>query len=108
MLGLRTHIVICAALFAALLIIGWGGNILQATGVIAGPGRLRIPLLVLMLTLTAAFAFSLVPVMVKLVLGNDPGRGTTIVVYAIWGLMAAGLAVALPVAIANGFLTPAP
>lgn len=116
MLSLRAHAIICASLFGALLVIGWGGNILQATGVLpADPGRLKIPLIVLMLGLTAAFAFSAIPVMVKLVLGFQRQIGNesvpvvrsvlkaeTTIIWVIWGLMAAGLAIAVPAAIVSG------
>jgi hypothetical protein len=100
MFSLKTHIRIALGLFAALLIIGWGGAILQGAGMLPKDmGAMRVPLMVLMFGLTAALAFSLVPVIVKLVLG---GRGGAVAIYAIWALMATGIAVALPVAIQSG------
>jgi hypothetical protein len=104
MFSLKTHIRIAVALFAALLLIGWGGAILQGAGVLPRDmGSWRTPLMVLMFALTAALPFALVPVIVKLVLGG--GGGKTII-YVIWALMAAGIAVALPVAIQSGIFTP--
>jgi hypothetical protein len=108
MLSLRTHALICAGLFALLLLIGWGGTALQATGVLpkdAGPWRL--PLMILVFALVVGFAFSTVPVIVKLVLAGPGGRvfGATAertIVFVLWGLMAAGCAVAIPAAIQGG------
>jgi hypothetical protein len=105
MLSLRTHALICGGLFAALLLIGWGGTALQAYGVLpkdAGPWRL--PLMILMFGLVAAFAFSAIPLMVKLVLaGRGFGAGSErTIVFVLWGLMAAGCIIAIPAAIQGG------
>jgi hypothetical protein len=119
MLSLRAHIIICASLFAAMLIIGWGGSILQATGVIGAPGILRIPLMILMFALFAGFGFSAIPVMVMLVLsfqtkiGNSdvPAvaaalRAQKTIIWVLWGLMLAGIAIGLPAAIEGGLFDP--
>jgi hypothetical protein len=115
MLSLRAHAILCASLFAALLILGWGGSILQATGVIGDPGALRIPLVILMLALVAGFAFSAIPVMVMLVMGVQRRAGNSdvpivgaalraekIIVWTIWALMLLGMIVALPAAVQGG------
>ncbi|HXL99914.1 MAG TPA: hypothetical protein VN932_08275 [Rhizomicrobium sp.] len=120
MLSLRAHVIICASLFAAMLIIGWGGSILQAEGVLpADPGRLKVPMMILMFGLVAAFAFSAIPVMVKLVLGAQRQTGNAgapavkaalkaerTIIWVLWGLMLAGLAIGVPAAITGGLFDP--
>ena len=120
MLSLQTHVIICASLFAAIIAIAMGGNALQAAGVIHDPGAFRFPFMILIFGLFLAFGFSAIPVMVKLVLGfqrkvgneNVPAvagalRAETWIIYAIWGLLAAGLVVALPAAIKGGLFNSA-
>ncbi len=107
MFSLKTHALICGGLFAALLVVGWGGSILQGIGLLPKPeGGARIALMVLMFGLVAAFAFSAIPVMIKLVIGN--ARGSNMIVYAIWALMAAGLVVGAPAAIHFGLFDQQP
>jgi hypothetical protein len=115
MLSLRAHAIICASLFAALIGIALLGNALQASGTIRDLGAFKLPFLVLIFVLFVAFGFSAIPVTVKLVLGfqrtvgneNVPAvaaalRAEKWIVYAIWGLLTAGLVVALPAAIQGG------
>jgi hypothetical protein len=111
----RTFTIACGASFAALLIIGWGGSALQASGVVRDAGALKIPVLMVMIVLLAIFAISAIPVMVNLVLGFQRSIGNenvpairsaigsrNLIVYAIWGLMALGALVAIPAAFYNG------
>jgi hypothetical protein len=111
----RTFAILCGGSFALMLIIGWGGSILQASGVIHDAGTLRIPILALMIALVAVFAITAIPLMVGAVLGfqrtigneNVPVicpalAGWNVIIYALWGLMAAGTAVAIPAAISSG------
>ncbi|HLY04136.1 MAG TPA: hypothetical protein VKR31_00155 [Rhizomicrobium sp.] len=120
MFSLRTHVIICASLFAAILVIAIGGNALQAAGVIRNLGSLQLPFLILIFGLFIAFGFSAIPVMVQLVLGfqrqvgneNAPAVAATLraerwIIYAIWGILAAGLIVAVPAAIKGGLFTTA-
>ena len=115
MLPFRTHVILCASLFGALLVLGWGGNILQGTGVIRDVGAWRIPMLVLMIGLVIAFAYSFIPVMVMMVLGFQKTIGNqnvpvvaavlkqeNTIIFGIWALMTAGLVIAIPAAIPNG------
>ncbi|HEY1629989.1 MAG TPA: hypothetical protein VGF56_01675 [Rhizomicrobium sp.] len=108
MLSLRTHALICGGLFAAMLLIGWGGTALQGAGMLPkDPGPWRLPMMILMFTLVVAFAFSAAPVMVKLVLANQGGRvfagiSERAIVFTLWGLMAAGCAIAIPAAVQGG------
>jgi len=113
--SLRTWSWICAGSFGALLAIGWGGSILQATGAIRDAGAFKIPIIVAMVSLLVVFAVSAIPVMVKLVLGFQRAVGNenvpavkaalkreNVFIWAIWGLILAGSAVAIPAAILNG------
>jgi len=119
MFSLQTHTIICASLFAAILVIAIGGNALQAYGVIHDLGAFKLPFMVLIFALFLAFGFSAVPVMVKAVLGFQRRAGNqsvpavaaalkaeTWIIYAIWALMAAGVAVAIPAAVKGGLFDP--
>ena len=115
MLSLRAHALIAGGFFAGLLLIGWGGNLLDAFGLFPHDPSLQVAVLIVLLVLCAGLAFSAVPLMVLLVLGfqvrigNDrrPVIRTLIahqraIVFVMWGLMAAGLLLAVPAAILDG------
>jgi hypothetical protein len=118
MLSLRAHVIICVSLFAGIIGMAIVGNILQASGMAAPTGAARIVLMVVFFGLFLAFGLSCVPVMVKLVLGfqrqignedvpviREVLRRETIIIWVIWGLMLAGLVVALPTMIAEKFFS---
>ncbi|HEX3943302.1 MAG TPA: hypothetical protein VHW69_04375 [Rhizomicrobium sp.] len=113
----RTFAWICGGSFALLLIIGWGGSLLEASGAVRDPGPLRLPILILMFGLVLTLAFSAIPLMVSAVLGFQQTignedvlvvrtalTGRNIIIYVLWGLMALGMAIAIPAAILNGAL----
>ena len=115
MLSLRGHALITGAIFAGLLAIGWGGNLLDALGLVPHDRALQIAVLALMLGLCVALAFSAVPLMVLIVLGFQVRIGNAgvrvirtliahqrTIVFVLWGLMAAGLLIAIPAAILGG------
>jgi len=115
MLSLRTHAMITGGIFAGLLVIGWGGNLLDALGLFPHDPVLQIVALVLVFGLCAGLAFSAAPLMVLTVLrfqvkignANRPVIRTLIahqrvIVFAMWGLMVAGLLLAVPAAILDG------
>lgn len=115
MLSLRAHALITGGIFAALLAIGWGGELLDAFGPFPPDPVLQIGALVLVLGLCAGLAFSAVPLMVLTVLrfqvsignANRPVIRTMIarqrtIVFVMWGVMAAGLLLAVPAAILDG------
>ena len=115
MLSLRSHSLITGAIFAALLAIGWGGNLLDGLGLLPHDRALQIAVLALMLGLCVALAFSAVPLMVLIVLGFQVRIGNSgvpviwtliahqrTIVFVLWGLMAAGLLIAIPAAILGG------
>jgi hypothetical protein len=115
MLSLRAHAIICASLFATLLLIVPVAGALQSSGLIKNPAAYKYPAMMIVGGLVIAFAFSAVPVMVKLVLGfqraignqNVPAIRTVltlenVIIWTMWALMAAGLLIAVPAAIADG------
>lgn len=117
MLSLRAHAIICGSLFAALLLVVPVAAGLQLSGIIKDIAAFRLPAIVLLCVLFGGFAFSTVPVIVKLVfgvqevMGNDRVplihsalRRQNVIIWGMWGLMAAGLLVAVPAAIADGAL----
>ena len=62
MLSLRAHALITGGLFAALVVLGWVGNLLEATDLIPpGPG-VRLASLVLFFGLSVALMFSRSPI----------------------------------------------
>jgi hypothetical protein len=115
MLSLRAHALITGGLFAALVVLGWVGNLLEATGLIPpGPG-VRLASLVVFFGLSVALMFSAIPLMVQLVLGFQVRLGNTnvpvirgliarqrVIVFVLWGLIALGLLIAIPAAIRDG------
>ena len=115
MLSLRAHAIICASIFAAIIILAMIGNALQAGGVVAESPALRLGAMIVFFGLTVALMFSFVPVMVKLVLGFQVGIGNAgqpvvagfiarerLIIFVIWGLIALGLVIAVPAAIIDG------
>lgn len=118
MLSLRAHSIISGCLFAALILVAIGGAVLQATEVIPQRDEPWLPAIALVFGLFLAFGFSLVPVMVMLVLGfhkkvgqadAQPIKGLiaarNVIVWTMWALMAAGLVVALPAMMRDGFFS---
>jgi hypothetical protein len=121
MLSLRAHAIICASLFATLIGLAILGNLLQAAGMKPLEGRASIVALSLFFALFVAAGMSAIPVMVKIVLGfqerlgnqNAPVIGAMVrhqaaIVCVLWGIIAAGIAVAVPAMIANGFFGTGP
>jgi hypothetical protein len=115
MLTLRSHALITGIIFAALLAIGWGGNLLDGLGLLPHDRTIQIAVLAMMLALCIGLAFSAVPLMVLIVLGFQVRIGNAefppiraliahqrMIVLVLWGLMAAGLLVAVPAAILGG------
>lgn len=115
MLSLRSHALITGAIFAALLAIGWGGNLLDVLGLVPHDQGIQIAVLALMLGLCVGLAFSAVPLIVLIVLGFQVRIGNAgvplirtliahqrAIVFVLWGLMAAGLLIAVPAAILDG------
>src|SRR6478736_4345159 len=113
MLRLRTHAWICGGFLLALLALGWGGALLANSGMAAPSPPWNWVYLGVLIALMLGFAFSAVPVMVLVVTGAQQRLGTPAAplaqprwqnafVYVLWGLMAAGTAIALPAAFVLG------
>ena len=118
MFTLRTHALISGGLFALMIAFALIGNALISSGVVKDFGPLQTPVKILFFTIFIAFGFSLIPLMVKLVLGfqvragnaDAPIIGSMIrhevaIIWTFWILILLGLAVALPVAIQQGFMS---
>jgi hypothetical protein len=115
MFSLRTHLIICGGLLAALVGIAIVGNALESAGVAPLSGASRYVALTLFFGLFIAFGLSVIPVMVMLVLraqvaaGNQdmPAIAAVIrrqnaIIWVLWALIAAGLCIAIPAMIASG------
>ncbi len=115
MLSLRTHTIICFSLLAALIGIAILGNVLQRFGVGPLTGSSRYVGLALFFGLFVAFGLSTVPVIVKTVLAAQVRAGNqevaavaaavrhqNTIIWSMWGVMIAGLAIGIPAAIAGG------
>jgi len=118
MLTLRQHAMVSGGLFVLILAMAWGGNALEASGIIKDPQRWQTPMQILFFSLFILFAFSLVPTMVRAFVagqraignGEKPligffARHQLAIVCTIWGLWIAGFVVALPTMIRSGFFT---
>lgn len=116
MTGLRIPAIVSGGLFALIVLLAFVGNGLQSAGIVKNPAALETPVKIVFFTLFVLFGFSLIPLMVRIVLGTQAAIGnagvgpikaaiahSNWIVAVIWALMAAGIAVALPAAIRAGF-----
>jgi hypothetical protein len=117
MRGLVATAAISAGLVVLIAIMLIAGGALELAGV-KSLGVFRWPIAVTFFGLILAFAFSAIPLMLKLVLAVQVWLGNAgvppikaaiehqrVIVAAIWALMALGCAVAIPAAILDGFGT---
>ena len=115
MFTLRTHVILCGALFAALIGIALVGSVAQRAGMTPPSGTGRLVAVTCYFALFVAFGLSTIPVIVKLVLlaqvhaGNQDVaavaaviRRENTIIWTLWGLMVAGLLVAVPAAVVGG------
>src|SRR5882757_2452248 len=118
MYSIRTHALISAGLFGSMIVLAMLGNALIASGLIKDLGPFQTPVRILFFGLFLAFGFSMIPLMVKIVLGfqvsagnqDAPVIGTMIrnenrIIWTFWIVMLLGLAIALPFAIQQGFMS---
>lgn len=121
MFTLRTHVIICASLFAAMFGIAIVGNILEKAGVAPPTGTTRYVAMALFFALFIASGLSAIPVMVKLVLGTQVSIGNAdvpavaaalrhekTIIWTIWGLIIAGMTLAVPAALLGGMFGDGP
>jgi hypothetical protein len=121
MFSLKVHAIITGALFAAIIVTALIGNVLHDQGLLADSSAAQVAARVIFFTLFLAFAYSTVPLMVKIVLAGQVKIGNgdvgivravtkhqTRVVIAFWVLISLGLAIAIPAAIQDGFFDPEP
>lgn len=115
-----TLAIVSGGIFAIMMLAIAAGDVLIESGVVKNPLQYQTPAKIIFFTLFVAFGFSLIPLMVRLVLAGLEaiGRGVNAqpfapliarpgwIVWPLWLLMAAGLAVALPAAIRAGFFGP--
>jgi hypothetical protein len=113
----RTNAIICGSLFAVLIGTAILGNMLQSAGVGPLSGKASYVAMFGFFGLFLAFGFSAVPVMVKTVIAAQPRDGPmarglaryqNAIIYAMWGLMAAGCAIAIPAAVIGGMFGDGP
>jgi hypothetical protein len=113
MFSLRTHAIICGALFALLFGIPIVGNALQAAGIAPLSSRYGLVFMIFYFGLFLAFGLSAIPVMVMAVLRGQAkiGDGTPFeglvrhqnkIIWAMWILILAGTTIAIPAAIKGG------
>jgi hypothetical protein len=115
MLSLRTHAIISAAIFATIVGLAMIDNALHYGGVVQGGPGLRRTSMVVFIGLILALWFSVIPVMVKLVLGFQVWMGNgghpviaalvareRIIIFAFWAFYAFGLLILAPKAISDG------
>jgi hypothetical protein len=101
MLSLRGHALVTGGFFAAILLIGWGGNLVEAFGLIPDTPAVRLSVIALMLGLCAGLAFSAGPLMVLTVLRFQVAAGNANRPI-IRCLLARHLVIAVPAAILGG------
>ncbi len=118
MLSLRRHLMISGGLLGLMVLLGWGGTALEASGYLKDPQRLQTPMRIFFFTIFIVFAFSLIPTMIKLFLAGQGSVGNADkplirlidrhqvgIVWGFWIIWIAGFMVALPTMIRSGFFT---
>lgn len=121
MYSLRTHVIICASLFALLIGIAVIGNVVQRAGVAPPTGLFKYVLAGVFFLVFFAFGMSAVPVIVKLVLGAQQSVGNENVevvraavrhqnriIWIMWGLISLGTVIAVPAALLDGAMGDGP
>jgi hypothetical protein len=117
MFSLRTHAIICAILFALLIGIPIVGNSLQAGGMAPPKGNYQLAFMIFYFGLFVAAGLSAIPVIVKAVLRGQERLGNARqfaplirnqdkIIWGMWVLILAGLVLAIPAAIQDGFFGP--
>jgi hypothetical protein len=121
MLTLKAHAILTGVLFAAIVVFAMAGNVLHDQGILADSSAMQLGARVIFFSLFLAFGYSCIPLMVKIVLAGQikVGNGEQPLVRAMvareahivivfWLLITAGLAIAIPAAIMDGFFDSDP
>jgi hypothetical protein len=116
MSGIRTAAYVAIGFFGLLVGAVFIGDALIASGLVKNPDAYQTPAKIVFFVLFLAFGFSVIPLMVKLVLGFQVAIGndrlrvvraavdhSAWIIGAMWAVMLLGLVVALPTAIREGF-----
>ena len=116
MFSLKVHAIITGALFAAIVVMAMIGNVLHDQGFIPDSSAAQMAARVIFFGLFLAFGYSTIPLMVKFVLAGQVKIGNedvtlvraaiarqTHIIIALWVLITAGLLIAIPAAIHDGF-----
>jgi hypothetical protein len=112
MLSLRTSALVCGGFFALMIGLAVLGNFVPPATFRNVPW-LQTAAKIVFVTLVVVFVFSFVPLMVNVVFGAQTALGNqarlasvfrlrVAIVWVIWGLLAAGMLVAIPAAIRSG------
>ncbi len=118
MFSLRTHAFIFFGILGAIMLLAIAGNVAEAYGVPRPPPGMQTLLKVVFLGLVVALGISFIPLMVKFVLQGQIWAGNqdrpfiksliehqATIVFVLWGIIGAGLLIAIPTAIKDGFLS---
>jgi hypothetical protein len=118
MFSLRTHLLISGGLFGFILLMAIVGNAIQAAGIIKHPEALQTPMKIIFFPVFLAFAYSMVPSMIKLFLAGQGAIGNAEkaplrfleahqvgVIWGFWMVWTGCLAVAMPTMIRSGFFS---
>ncbi len=115
---LKTHTIITGGLFAAIIVMAVIGNALHDMGYLSDSSAAQLTAKVVFFASFLAFGFSCIPLMLKLVLAGQVAIGNgevgivravaahqTAIVIGFWLFCLLGLAIALPIAIRDGFIS---
>jgi hypothetical protein len=121
MFSLKVHAIITGALFAAIIVMAMVGNVLHDQGYIPDSSAAQTAARVIFFGLFLAFGYSAIPLMVKFVLAGQVKIGNedvtlvraaiarqTHIIIAFWVLITAGLLIAVPAAVHDGFFDTDP
>lgn len=116
MFGLKTHAIVSGALLVAIIAMAAIGGVLHDRGLLADSSTAQIAARVIFFALFVVFAFSLIPLMLKLFLAGQIAIGNgnvsiirtvgahqTAIVIGFWTFLLLGLAIAIPAALQDGF-----
>jgi hypothetical protein len=121
MFSLKAHALITGGLFAGIIVMAMIGNVLHDSGYLPDSSAAQLAARVIFFGLFLAFGFSCIPLMLKAFIAGQVGIGNgdvgiirtiaahqTGIVIGFWLFLAAGLAIAIPAAIHDGFFDATP